>query len=298
MGFHASRALVGFLGVCVLAAGCCLVLAYRGSVAITAVRNEAHRLFVTIERRKIELQMMDRPHLTTPHFVVYYSPGYRSDAEIVDATLEQYYPQVWEDYGLKEGTTRWPVVVESDPAMVRTFGADPPIGAYWQGTLWFLAPSAWLTEGTGMARLYAQDGPVPHELTHLTNDIVGDGRVPIWLDEGLSQYEDWELSGYVWYVPSRNSFSLPKYRWVQLTSSFYKLPDQPMAFRQVLAATAAICRVGSGTCLKVVAQIGRGEAAMAAIRSVLGAQVFAQWYGAPYWKGTGPVPGAKPGPTI
>ncbi len=262
------------------------------------MRNEAHRLFVAAERRKIELERIGRPRLTSAHFVVYYPRGFHHDAEIVDTTLEQYYPQVWKDYGLKEGTTHWPVVVESEREMVRTFGADPPIGAYWQGTLWFLAPSMWLAEGPSMASAYAKDGPVPHELTHLTNDIVGDGRVPIWLDEGLSQYEDWELSGYVWYVPSRNSFSLPKYSWGQLTGNFYGLPDQPMAFRQVVAATAAICRAGSGVCLKVVEQIGRGETAMTAIRSVLGQRAFVRWYRGLYWQIAGPVSGQEAGPTI
>jgi hypothetical protein len=239
------------------------------------------------------------PRLTTAHFRIAYPPGSAEDARVVADVAERFYPQVAADFGL-EAAGPWPVVVAGAAAICRAVGCTdgrPPLGAYYRGVIWLLAPSAFLRgAGPDLAAAYAADGPVPHELTHLADDLASGGRVPAWLDEGLAQYEQWRLTGYVW-VEADNGFSGPVYGWNQLTADFVRLPNQALAYRQALAVTAALCRTGSGVCLRVLHELRAGVDVLQALRSAVGDRTLRDWEGGAAWRpGREPLPGRPAGP--
>lgn len=236
------------------------------SVAATAhVATEAARRAGTLA------SLRDWPRMQTPEFTVYYPVGAGTQADIVAAVADTYYPQVAADFGIAH-SGRHVIVVLSAAQMLQLAGpgtSAPPLGIYNYGVVWLLEPSAFLPSGAGLEASYAAQGPVPHELTHLADDLASAGRIPRWLDEGIAQYEEWRLNGYVW-RQSDNSFSLPTYTWNQLSADFVNLPNQAMAYRQALAAATLICGEGQGTCVHVLHLLAQGTSVNAALDAVIG----------------------------
>ncbi len=263
---------------------------------IAAMRNDVHQGSVSALRSVAVARQSGTAVISSVSFTVHYPPGDQAQATIVLRALDHFYPQVRADFGLAPAGP-WPVEVETAANMARIFGPNPPIGAYWQGVIWLLLPSAWLPPKDVNVAVYEKYGPVAHEITHLADDLRGGGRLPRWLDEGLAQYEDWRLTGYVWWVPDNSFADGSLYTYAQLDQDFDALPNQAMAYRQALAATAALCRAGPGDCLRVITDIARGQSALQAIASVLGPARYASWLQAGYWvPGQGPLPWTPAGP--
>jgi len=239
------------------------------------------------------------PHYPSPHFVTYYGPGLVAAAAIVAQAAEAYYPTIAADFGLSDAGPRRTLVVLSPQDMARDVdggAAAPPLGAYYDGIIWLLNPSAFLDPGAGLALRFSSSGPVAHELTHLAADIRSGGRIPAWFDEGLAQYEDWRLTGYVW-VQGDSGFGAQVYSWKQLTTDFLSLPNQALAYRQALAATATVCRVRPGACVEVLDALRQGRPLVAAVRDVLGEPGLAALQAGAAWQaGLEPRPGATAGP--
>lgn len=277
-----------------------LTIGRHGVSAVTAAtRASADALFVDAQRTVAEAALVRwRVWTTTQGLRVYYTPGDGAQAGIVVGALQHFYPEVMADFGLPQGGA-WPVVVCSPAQMVRLVGGpadDPPLGAYYRGVVWLLAPSAVVGPAATVAS-YERLGPVAHELTHLAEGLIAGGRVPAWLNEGIAQYEDWRLSGYVW-VSGANRFDQATYSWDELTSgNFYALPNQALAYRQALAVTAVICREGQGACGRLLRALRAGEAAPQAIATITGMRELRALAAGAAWKaGSGPLPGEVAGP--
>jgi len=262
---------------------------------VATASNGVHQSFAS-GLRVLSVAQQGGYAMHSAYFTVHYPAGATSQAAIVLAALDRFYPQIWADYGLT-AKGPWPVELETEQGMTTVFGANPPVGAYWQGVIWLLEPSAWLPSSEVNLASYERYGPAAHETTHLADDLRGGGRLPRWLDEGLAQYEDWRLTGYLWQVPG-NSFTTQRlYTYAEINDDFNALSNVAMAYRQSLAATAAICRSGPGACLDVVTDIEQGQGTLQAIAAVLGPARFASWMTAPYWRpGTGPVAWTPAGP--
>lgn len=117
-------------------------------------------------------------------------------------------------------------------------GADQAIGAYDQGVVYLLSPSAM---GETSAD-YRFNGPVAHELTHALLDRQTAGNFPYWYTEGLAQAVDEQVTGYVWNVPQNRLDARPWYSITQLQTDFYALPSQAMAYREALAMVHVMIR--------------------------------------------------------
>lgn len=267
--------------------------------AMPAATTAANVTVRDLSRAETLLALRNWPRLQSSQFTIYYAPGLSHDAAIAAAAARRYYPQVLSDYGLPQNGTLATLVVLGPEQMTRFVGSastDPPLGAYYHGIVWLLAPSDFLQAGADEAQRYASDGPVAHELTHLADDLVSGGRTPAWLDEGLAQYEEWRLSGWVW-VQSNNDFASGTYSWTQLTQSFDQLPNIALAYRQALAATASICRTGPGACKTVLHKLRAGASLNAALLQTIGqARLTGLQTGADWKPGLGPEPGAPAGP--
>ncbi len=288
----AARRLTAMLAV--MAAALSFLLPLRPAVAAAAAESNA--LARTFEREQVLLALRAWPHLSYPNLTVYYAPHLARDAAIVGAAAQQSYSRVLADFGLPPNTPAVLVVV-SAAQLAQHVGVSSTLGDYYDGVIWLLAPSAFLPPGPGLRARYDQVGPVVHELTHLADDLAAGGLPPVWFDEGLAQYEDWRLTGYVW-SQSGSGFEDGTYSWRQLTSpNFYQLSNLALAFRQALAATAAICRSGPGACNRVLADLRSGMNMDQALQATIGpTALHALERGAAWRPGEEPEPGAAAGP--
>ena len=230
-------------------------------------------------------------------FAVYYLPGDGRDAAVAAAAVARLWPEVARDFDLAPDAGHGVVVVAPPATMARVGGtprADPPLGAYADGVVWLLAPSAALGPDPTVAA-YVRSGTVAHELTHLADDLVADGRTPAWLDEGLAQYEAWRLTGYVWQPPAAE-LAGPPYPWAELTRDWARLPDVALAYRQALEATAAVCRARAGACLAVLRDLRDGWSVEAAVAAAAGHETLARLEAGAAWSGPPPAPGGPAGP--
>ncbi len=249
-----------------------------------------------LQRAQLAWTLRAWPRLHQGGLTVYYAPGLGSQADIVVAAARLALPQVLRDFALPADTPA--VLVVADAAQIqRHTGAVDVLGAYAGGVIWLLPPSAFLRAGAGLAAAYDATGPVVHELTHLADNLTAGRLPPIWLDEGLAAYEDWRLTGYVW-VQAHSGFGGPTYNWQQLSGpGFYHLPDQALAFRQALAAVAAICGSGPGACDRLLGDMRSGMSTDGALQAVLGRAGFAALQAGADWRpGRAPVAGAPPPP--
>jgi hypothetical protein len=255
--------------------------ASRGPARFT-LAGEGHRL-TTGGLRRVEMAAVSgEPKLTTAHFVIAYPPGLQADATIVANSLERYEPEVTAHLGTRP-SGRVAVRVEDPTGMAATFETDPsdaPLGAYWRGVLWFLAPSAYLPgRGAALAAEFNRQGPVPHEFTHLLDDQLTDGRLPPFLDEGVAQYEEWRDNGYLWLEPD-NTLSQPLYSWHQLETEFDTLPNQALAYRQSFLLVRSL---GPGGVNELLRRIGAGQSADAALKAVVGPSRYAALVAGSAW---------------
>ncbi len=251
----------------------------------------------TAGRLEVESRLHGWPELRGAGFSLRYPAALASQAPVVAAAIARFAPEVLHDYGLTPAEAPVQAVLVTPAEMQRFVGGpagDAPLGAFYEGVVWLLAPEAFLPPGPGLAAAYAQGGPVAHELTHLADAVASGGRTPPWLDEGLAQYEDWRLTGYVW---SAAGFSAGTYSWSQLNGNFYALPNIALAYRQALAATATLCRAGPGTCVGILHALRSGEPLSQALRGAVGPDGLGRLQaGADWLPGTAPQPGPGAGP--
>jgi hypothetical protein len=264
--------------------------------ALAAAATETNTMALAVQRARVRMQLRDWPRLTYPHLTVYYAPGLAQDATIVAATAQQSSAQVFTDFGLPADTPAVLVVVSAWQLAADT-GTTGTVGDFYKGVIWLLAPSAFLPSGPGLQARYAQVGPVVHELTHLADDLAAGGLPPVWFDEGLAQYEDWRLTGYVW-TPAGSGFGSGTYSWQQITSpGFYQLPNLALGFRQALALTAAVCRTGPGVCTGILHDVRSGMTMDAALRAAIGPTALRALENGTAWRpGEAPQMGTVAGP--
>lgn len=258
-----NRRLLG--GLTVLAAVAAALLASAGRSPAVALGWAARSVTVAVLSRAEMAAVAGEPHLTTAHFSIAYPAGDAADASIVSRSLARYYPEVTAHFGVHP-QGRLPVRIETAAGMARVFGSSggsPPIGAYWRGVLWFLAPSDWL--GRNQAS-YDRYGPVPHEMAHEMDDMRTAGALPAWLDEGVAQFEEWRDNGYVW-RDAANRLNQPLYSWRQLQSGFYRLPNQALAYREAFLVVRSLGPRGVN---RLLTDIAAGESADHALAAIVG----------------------------
>ncbi|MCL4424355.1 MAG: peptidase MA family metallohydrolase [Firmicutes bacterium] len=107
------------------------------------------------------------------------------------------------------------------------------MGVYWAGGINILSPRAW-TPGAPPAdreAYFEKNGPLAHELTHLIFDYRTQGNYPHWFSEGLAQYEEYRLTGFLWIEP-KNALQQRLYTLEELDRDFDRLPNEALAYRE------------------------------------------------------------------
>lgn len=200
-------------------------------------RQASYVLLRDFAIRETESALAHTPFVTSTHFVVYYPPGQKAGANLVMHIANRALP--FEENNLGEFPAhRLVIVVYADQqAMNQAVGLprqDNNIGYQYHGIIDVLSPKAWLGKGHAANATFQSEGPVPHELGHELLNLKANGRYPNWFNEGVAQYEDFQVSGYQW-ITRNNSLTGPLYSMNALNTAFYQLPHQSRAYREGLA---------------------------------------------------------------
>lgn len=231
---------------------------------------------------------------------------YESDpdiAEIVLDTAEQHFTKVAADFGYEPEGPVLVVVYQTREALREEFGwsaSDDASGVYWGGAVRVLSPRAYVDESAcadksgayadtryanasdleTIARRFESEGPLVHEFTHYVLDHVAHGNYPRWLSEGLAQYEEYTLTGYLWADPEQDG-KAPFYPYEELDKKFFGLEDQARAYRQAFLLTYyLVSEYGWDTMLSTVSELSRGTSFHTVLHKVYGldgARLESEW---------------------
>jgi hypothetical protein len=148
----------------------------------------------------VNLETSGWPTIRGQHFVVKYRPGDEADARMVLQEAERVYQPLDNFCGYVPGQAV-PILVYPDrDSLNRIFGwgsNESAMGVYWAGVIRVLAPRAWMPDvpANQQQLVFAEQGPVAHEYTHLLVDYKTRGNYPRWLTEGLAEYAEHEIAG-------------------------------------------------------------------------------------------------------
>lgn len=170
-----------------------------------------------------------------------------------------------------------PIVVrlhQSQASLQQALGSGdyaPTLGAYYLGKLELLAPQAWRPDMLRADALayYALEGPVVHELTHLFLDYQALGQYPIWFSEGLAQYWEMRLRGYVW-QEGGSAWQDAPHSVADLTGSFASLPEA-VAYQEAFSLVQFLYeKVGDSGMSHLLFELRQGQQFGKALRAVYG----------------------------
>ena len=220
-----------------------------GYMAVRSVAAESARLSVSGDHSA-----------ASAHFLVLYPSGERKDARLILGLLNRAYPIETKNLAVHPNGPLTVIVYPTLSALARSAGlpADAnDIGLYDAGTMRLAAPQSWI-QGHGWQTTFAEDGPVSHELGHALLDVAADGNFPAWFNEGVAQYEDRLVTGYVW-TTGTNGLSGPLYSMAALSGGFYALPNQGLAYREGLSLVSYLVQRGGMTRFdRFIHELGNG----------------------------------------
>ncbi len=186
------RLLVSSLILCLVLM---LVLGLRNPVRILS-----SDLFRNCQLFLVNLETASWPALQGQHFTVKYRPGDEAGARMVLQEAERVYQPLGDFCGYFPEQTV-PILIYPDRGSLnRIFGwgsNESAMGVYWAGVIRVLSPGAWMPDVPASQEqlVFAEQGPVAHEYTHLLVDYKTGGNYPRWLTEGLAEYAEEEITG-------------------------------------------------------------------------------------------------------
>lgn len=278
----ARRALRTWVGLLLLAIAFLAVWSF-GSTGVSL-----ERLLYRVHRQTLIWQTQWRlrrdHHMLSSHFLVLYPPGDRQSAEKITDLASNDYRREIANLGLHPSGRLVIAVYPSEALLNRAVGMAPQqnnIGFYWHGVIDVLGPKG-LHQALGIApSSYPTDGPVAHELGHALLNIGAYGNYPAWFNEGIAQWEDYRLTGYQWLTPQNYLQKDPLYTYSELSSQFYRLPHQSLAYREGLGMVEYMTRMGTPNTLPALIKVlGHGTPFDAAVQQIYGTSIqtlFGRW---------------------
>ncbi|MDD4169754.1 MAG: peptidase MA family metallohydrolase [Desulfotomaculaceae bacterium] len=230
--------------------------------------------------------------ITTKHFRVRFMPGNQAEAELVLEAAEHFYSPVTADFRFSPRTKIPIILYSSRETLNKSFGWDAKenaMGVYWAGTIRVVSPLTWADDNDAgkLKEIFFSSGPMAHELTHLVVDYLTGGNYPRWFTEGVAQYEEYKLTGYI-VKGAAGSLRQRHYSIGELTTDFDKLPDQTLAYGESLAAVQYIVQnFGEDILLELIHKLGEGYSLSYAMENSMGInlQVFEErwqeWHAPP-----------------
>lgn len=221
------------------------------------------------------------------NFQVWYTPKDEGVVDLVLNAAESVYEPVAQYVGLHPQELI-PVIIYPDRDSLRAafgWGRDQSaMGVYWSGTIRLLSPNVWISADSDeeLLEIYAQINPLAHELTHYILDYLTNGNYPRWFSEGLAQWVEERVSGFLWIEPE-SSLHQGLYSLEDLQNRFDHLENEPLAYRQsYLLVEYLVSEYGEEQLVSLLQQLADGVNFDEALKRVVGItpdQLEADWLG-------------------
>lgn len=180
-------------------------------------------------------------------FLVRYQ-GDEKSARLVLDTARLYHQRICSDLNYLPSHQIPVLVYPSREELNASFGwpaSENAMGVYWGGVIRVLAPEVWISDSdpATVKHIFQQAGPMAHEMTHYVLDYVARGNYPRWFTEGLAQYQEYKMTGFVLSWQEADWEQQELYLFSDMDRNFDALPNQTLAYRQSLAAVEYIVEV-------------------------------------------------------
>ncbi len=182
--------------------------------------------------------------LESQHYMLEYEAPDAAVAPMVLRTAESFYGPVTRDLGYTPHGKVTLILYPDREELSNSFGwasTQDAMGVYYTGVIRVLSPRVWTgtDDPVRMERSFRKNGPIAHELTHYVLDYKTAGNYPRWFTEGLAQYEEHRLTGFVWIEPE-STFNQNLYTLADLTDRFDRLANQALAYREAFSLVSFV----------------------------------------------------------
>jgi hypothetical protein len=267
-----------------LAAAVTMLAALIFSRAPGGIKGHAYDIYREAAKINIMVRTWGWETLESEHFLVRHKPGGKEGALLVLAAAEKFYFPVADEFGYS-GRGKIPIIVyPSREELNASFGwpaSESAMGVYWGGVIRVLSPEVWIPESENTAAVFMDSGPMAHELTHLVVDYITKGNYTRWFTEGVAQYHEYKLTGFLFAEPG-GGLGQELYRLREMNRGFDALPNQALAYRQSLSAVEYIVEFyGEDSMHRIIRELGLGRDLNQAFRQVLGidlAEFEREWH--------------------
>ncbi|SHH21357.1 Peptidase MA superfamily protein [Thermosyntropha lipolytica DSM 11003] len=239
----------------------------------------------TAASQEIALKTRDFKVMETEHYVIKYTDRNEDSMHIVAKTAEEAYNEVCAWFGEKPSFKPILVVYPDTASLAASLGWDrdeKAMGVYWAGTIRILAPEAYLGPEEMKAK-FKKEGPLVHEFAHLMVDEITRGNYNRWLTEGIAQYVEKKITGFVFEKPFADE-KIKYYKLSELSRDFDRL-NQNIAYWQSLEIIEYIAQVyGEDKIFSLLRYLGQGYNLNRALQEALGIpytaweqELYARW---------------------
>lgn len=241
-----------------------------------SVKSYIYGLFRDMARVQMLLRTHGWQQMQDDLFIVRYRDD-ESGARLVQETSHMVYDLVYEDFSYLPGLKipKIPIVVYPSRAELNaSFGwpaSENAMGVYWGGVIRVLTPQAWINENDpeALRQVFRQSGPMAHELTHLVLDYAARGNYPRWFTEGVAQYQEYKITGYI-FGAQEGIWDRGVYPFNKMDRQFDKLSNQALAYRESLSVVQYIVSVyGEEGLHNIIKNLARGASFNDALENAL-----------------------------
>lgn len=233
---------------------------------------------------RTEWHLRNDHRIASAQFLVLYPKGHATSAREILQLAEKADAGETVSLGVHPQSPLVIVLYPNQAALNQAVGLSSDqnnIGFYWHGVIAVLGPGG-LNQAIGTPpSSYAVDGPVDHELGHALLNWAADGNYPAWFNEGIAQWEDYRQTGYQWLTPHNYLRSDSLYPYSALSSHFYALPHQSLAYREGFALIQYLVHIkGTQSLRSLVGTLRSGTPFALAVKNTYGFPVhtlFAHW---------------------
>lgn len=262
-----------------LLAGALLVAAifllFFGLKSPITTKHHLYGLARDVMKKSLELKTYNWYAIDGSGFRVKYQPVDAQVARLVLETAEEAYEDVNQ---MLDYTPADPVPIFIYPTketLNNSFGWDASVnamGVYWAGTIRILSPLEWVEDEEEMTEVFREKGPIVHEYAHLVVDYKTHGNYTRWLTEGIAQYVERELTGFV--LPYEEQDGEVWYSFEKMDADFDLLADQNLAYKQSLLAVDYLVELkGFDGVLKLMDELAQGKDISDALKVVTGQEL-------------------------
>jgi len=237
-----------------------------------AARSHLYSVARDVMKISLDLKTYHWYVIDGENFRVKYQPVDADVARLVLRTAEEICQAVNEMLAYRPEEPVYVYIYPTKETLNKSFGWDASVnamGVYWAGTIRILSPLEWVEDEEQLETIFRESGPLVHEYAHLLVDYRTQGNYPRWLTEGIAQYVERELTGYLLAATGEgqgNWYSLK-----DMDEDFDLLPDQSLAYQQSLWAVDYLVELkGFDGVLALLEELAAGKKISEALEAVLG----------------------------